>query len=217
MTIVKPVNMSLKTRGNWLVDVAVFLGGVLAALSGLYFLYVPSGGYQGGRNPMYGVTVLFGREAWDNLHAWSGVAMIAAAVVHLAIHWQWIRMMARRMANALRSKGNRLSKGAKINVGIDVLVAVSFVMCALSGVYFLFAPAGGYQGGRNADWDPMFLFSRTVWDLIHTWSGVVLIAAAAVHLSIHWRWVTKVTARFFLSLLPKQERGGVPVTEKVMP
>jgi hypothetical protein len=63
----------------------------------------------------------------------------------------------------------------------------------------------------------MFLFSRTVWDLIHTWSGVVLIAAAAVHLSIHWRWVTKVTARFFLSLLPKQERGGVPVTEKVMP
>ena len=38
----------------------------------------------------------------------------------------------------------------------------------------------------------MFLFSRTTWDLIHTWAGVTLIAAAVIHLAIHWRWIVKV-------------------------
>ena len=77
------VKISAQNRNNWLLDATLFLGGVLAALSGIYFLFVPSGGYQGGRNPTYGVTVLFDRHTWDDLHTWGGVAMIAAAVVHL--------------------------------------------------------------------------------------------------------------------------------------
>jgi len=74
-------------------------------------------------------------------------------------------------------------------VAINVLVAVSFLLTAVSGIYFLFAPSGGFQGGRNTNWDPMFLFSRTTWDLIHTWAGVAFISAAVVHFWIHWRWI----------------------------
>ena len=210
----KPIRMSMQTRKNWLIDAAVFLGGVGAALSGIYFLFLPSGGYEGGRNPMYGVTILWDRHTWDEVHLWTGIAMIVAAVVHLAIHWQWVKRMSTRMGNALLSRGSRLSRGAKVNVAIDVLVAASFVVCAVSGVYFVFAPEGGFQGGRNPGWDPMFLFSRTTWDLIHTWSGVVLIAGAVVHLAIHWRWVKNVTARFFLSLLPGSRPARMSTTER---
>ena len=199
----KPIRMSMQTRGNWLVDAAVFLGGIVAALSGVYFLFLPSGGYQGGRNPAYGITILFDRHSWSDLHIWGGVIMIAAIAVHFVIHWQWVKMTGRRMSNAMRAGGATFSKGAKINVAIDVLVAASFLVCALSGIYFLFAPSGGFQGGQNPGWDPNWLFSRTTWDLIHTWSGVVLIVAAAVHFAIHWRWVKNVTQRFFLSLLPQ--------------
>ena len=199
----KPIRMSMQTRANWLVDVAVFLGGIVAALSGVYFLFLPSGGYQGGRNPAYGITVLFDRHSWSDLHIWGGVIMIAAIAVHFVIHWQWVKMMGRRTIKAMRSGGATFSKGAKVNVAIDVLVAASFLVCALSGIYFLFAPSGGFQGGQNPGWDPNWLFSRTTWDLIHTWSGVVLIVAAAVHFAIHWRWVKNVTLRFFLSLLPQ--------------
>jgi len=53
------------------------MSALLAALSGIYFLFLPVSGYQGGRNPMYGVTVLFERSAWDDLHTWGGVVMIA--------------------------------------------------------------------------------------------------------------------------------------------
>jgi cytochrome b subunit of formate dehydrogenase len=204
----KQIRMSVQTRKNWLIDVAVFLGGLLAALTGVYFLFLPSGGYQGGRNPTYGITVLFDRHTWGDLHTWGGVLMIAAVAIHFAIHWRWVVMMSRKVVNAVRARGSNLSKGAKFNVAVDALIALSFLVCAISGIYFLFAPSGGFQGGRNPGWDPGFLVSRTAWDLIHTWSGVVMIVAAVVHLAIHWRWVKNVTVRFFLSLWPQPKAGS---------
>ena len=82
-------NLSPQTRRNWLIVAALSLSGIVAVLSGVYFLYLPSGGYQGGRNPLYGVTILFSRDTWDALHTWGGLAMIAGAAVHLALHWAW--------------------------------------------------------------------------------------------------------------------------------
>jgi hypothetical protein len=213
----KPVRMSIQTRMNWLIDAAVLIGGILAGLSGVYFLYLPSGGYQGGRNPMYGVTIFFERHAWSDLHVWGGVLMMVAIAVHFAIHWEWVKRMSRRSVQAMLRTNGKLSRGAKVNVAIDALVAVSFLVCALSGVYFLFAPSGGFQGGTNLGWAPGFLFSRTTWDLIHTWSGVVLVAAAAAHFAIHWRWVKNVTVRFFLSLRSRpQARGTAPAGETAL-
>jgi len=208
----KQIRMSMQTRKNWLIDAAVALGGVLAALSGIYFLFLPSGGYQGGRNPTYGITILFSRHTWSDVHIWGGVLMVAAIAVHFAIHWQWVKRMSGRTVSAMLPKGNKLSKGALFNVAIDALIGISFLICALSGIYFLFAPSGGFQGGHNPGWDPNFLFSRTTWDLIHTWSGVVLVIAAVVHFAIHWRWVKNVTVRFFLSLRPQPKANGLPAT-----
>lgn len=209
----KQSGLSRQTQTNWLIDAAVFVGAILAALSGIYFLFLPSGGYQGGRNPLYGVTILFSRHTWDDLHTWGGVLMIAAVVVHLVIHWDWVKMMTRRIVNAMRSRGSRLSRGAQINVVIDLVVGVSFLLCALTGIYFMFAPSGGFQGGQNLGWDPGFLFSRTTWDLIHTWSGVALIVAAVIHLAIHWRWVKNVTRRVFLSPWQRPQRAEAPALQ----
>lgn len=200
----KRVTMSIKTRKNWLVDLSVFLGGVLAGLSGVYFLFLPSGGYQGGRNAMYGITILFERHTWSTIHAWGGILMIAAVAIHLTMHWHWVRLMGRKVRNMLRTRQRQMSNGARINLAINVAIATNFALCALSGIYFLFAPAGGFQGGHNPGWDPGFLLSRTTWDLVHAWSGIVLIVASVLHFEIHWRWISKVTARFFLSLIPHQ-------------
>ena len=199
-----------QTRKKWLLDAIIFLSGLVAALSGIYFLFVPSGGYQGGRNPMYGLTILFSQHTWDDLHTWSGVLMIAVAVLHFAIHWRWVKVMSNRTVKALLSRETKLSKGPRLNVAINVLVAVSFLLTAVSGIYFLFAPSGGFQGGSNPGWDPMFLFSRTTWDLIHTWAGVVFIGAAVVHFWIHWRWIKTMTQQFFLSLLPQPDLREAP-------
>jgi hypothetical protein len=208
----KRIHISMQTRKNWLIDAAVFVGAILAALSGIYFLFLPSGGYQGGRNPAYGITILFSRHTWDDLHTWGGVLMIAAVAIHLAIHWQWVKMMSKRFANSVLSRGSKMSRGTRVNVAIDAIVATSFLLCAVSGIYFLIAPAGGIHGGSVSGLDTNFLFSRTTWDLIHIWSGTLLIAAAVAHLAIHWRWVKNVTYKFFLSLLPQPAADQQPVT-----
>ncbi len=194
----KQRKLSKQTRTNWLIDAALFAGAVLAGLSGVYFLFLPSGGYQGGRNPLYGVTILFNRSTWDDLHAWGGAAMIAAAVVHFAIHWKWVVAMTRRVAGELRGRGPSLNRRGHFNLLIDALVGLGFLGAAASGVYLLFTPHG-----RGAV-DPAFLFDRATWDVIHTWSAVVMISAAVVHFAIHWGWVVKVTRNVLGWAWPRQ-------------
>ena len=43
------MGLSRTTRLNWILDAGVFLSALVAGISALYFLYVPVGGYQGGR------------------------------------------------------------------------------------------------------------------------------------------------------------------------
>jgi hypothetical protein len=188
--------ISKQTQKNWWIDATLFGSALIAALSGINFLFLPSGGYQGGRNPYYNVTVLFSRSTWDDLHTWGGVAMIAAALIHLAIHWPWVTSMTRRTWNELTGKCGCMNARGRWNLILNSLVAVSFILTAISGVYFLFVP-----GGRWAA-DPGLLFSRSTWDLIHTWAGVTLTAAALIHFAIHWKWVIKVTRKMAQQVLP---------------
>jgi len=185
--------VSTQTKKNWLLDAGLFFAALAASLSGIYFLFFPSGGFMGGRNPAYGMVLLFSRETWDLLHTWTGVAMIAVAVAHLAIHWSWVTGAALRVLKEVTGRCACINPRARFNIFVDSLVALGFLLSAVSGVYFLFA--GSSHGGTLAD--PIFLFSRTTWDLVHTWSSVVFIAAAVVHLAIHWRWVVNVTRRIF--------------------
>ncbi len=194
--------VSKQTLKNWLIDASVFVGGLIAGLTGIYFLFLPIGGYQGGRNPYYGVTILFERRTWDDLHTWFGVLMIAAVAIHFAIHWSWVASMVKRMARTLIGRGAHMNRRGYFNVLVDALVAVSFLLAAISGIYFLFAPAGGRQA------TPIFIFDRRTWDLIHTWSGVTMMAAAVVHFAIHWGWVTKVTAKVLAAVLPTRQQAG---------
>ncbi|MCK4725728.1 MAG: DUF4405 domain-containing protein [Anaerolineales bacterium] len=184
-------SVSKQTQENWMIDITLFISAVLASISGIYFLYLPIGGYQGGRNPYYGIRILFERHTWSEIHIWTGVLMIVVVLVHVPIHWDWIVNMTKRMVRQLMGKDTNLNVRSRFNVFINVLVGLSFIIVAVTGVYLLFVP--GVPKGVVSD--PMILFSRTTWDLIHSWSGVVVILAGLVHFAIHWKWVVKVTRK----------------------
>ncbi len=186
-------SVSTPTRHNWLIDASLFLTGLIAALTGIYFLYLPLGGYMGGRNPTYGITILFARETWSDLHMWAGLLMIVAVAIHLPRHWSWVVNMTKRTVRELRGRGTPMNWNARKNLLINLTIAVSFLVTAVSGVYFLLVP-----GERWAP-DPMFLFSRSTWDILHTWGAVVLIVAAVLHFIIHWRWIVNVTQKLLRS------------------
>lgn len=184
-----------QTRRNWMVDATLLAVALASVVTGAYFLFLPTGGYQGGRNASYGITILAGRHTWSDAHAWAGALAIAAVLVHLVLHWPWVLQTTRRIASAARRGPARLSRGSKVNVAVNAAIALGFAGAALSGVYFLFAPAGGFQGGANPGWDPGFLMARSTWNALHTWSGTLFAIAGMLHFAIHWRWVRKVTPR----------------------
>jgi len=182
-------SVSSTTSRNWLVAAGLFISGLAAALSGIYFLYFPVGGYRGGRNPQYGVEILFDRESWDTIHTWGGIAMIVIASLHIALHWSWFVNMIRRLVKELFGQCGCMNQRGRWNLILNLVLGISGILTAISGVYFLLVP-----GGRGTT-DPLLLFSRTTWDLIHTWAGVTMIAAAMLHFVIHWRWVVKVAGK----------------------
>ena len=190
--------MSKITLRNWWIDAVLFSSALIAAVSGIYFLYFPSGGYQGGRNPYFNIEVLFSRHTWDDLHMWGGILMISVAVFHLILHWSWFVNMARRMLKDVTGKNGKMNRRGRLNLLLNIIVGISFLFTAFSGVYFLFVPSGRWAV------DPMFLIDRTSWSLIHTWAGVILITAGVIHFIIHWRWVINVTMS--ISKLPSLQK-----------
>jgi cytochrome b subunit of formate dehydrogenase len=199
--------VSKQTQKNWWIDIVLFSSAVVAGLSGIYFLFLPFGGYQGGRNPSYGIEILFSRYTWDDLHTWGGAVMIAIVFIHLAIHWRWVANMSRRIWNELTGKCSCLNPRGRMNLILNIIVAVSFIVTAVSGIYFMFV-----SGGRWTS-DPMILFNRAAWDQLHTWAGITLIATVIIHFAIHWRWVSNVTIKMKKLLLPSRT-ALQPVTIK---
>jgi cytochrome b subunit of formate dehydrogenase len=109
--------------------------------------------------------------------------------------------MTRRVVHELIRRENRFNTRSRFNLIVNTLIGISFLITALSGIYLLFFPAG-----RNGVIDPGFLVTRTTWDLIHTWAGILLIIAGIVHFAIHWRWIVKVTGKMLKVLWPIPEQ-----------
>lgn len=198
--------LSKQTRQNWQINAFLFLSAILASLSGVYFLYFPEG-FMGGRNPLYNVTVIFNRTTWDVIHTWSGVGMIAIAILHFIIHWKWITSMSKKVWHEFLAGTSKLSKFGKINVLINFMIGLTGLLTAISGVYFLFDTSNSHSA------QALFLFNRTTWDMIHTWAGVLMIIAFILHFAIHWKWVTKVTRRYFSN----EKRVVKPVISREQP
>jgi hypothetical protein len=201
---------SPQTRNNFLLDVPMLLAGLASVLTGIYFLFLPVGGFQGGRNPLYGIVIFFERHTWGDIHTWSSVIIMALAVLHIPIHWDWITKMTSSGVRAIFGK-SKLNKFSQFNLLINILIGLSGLVCGLSGLYFLFEPVLVPLGSSG------WLFTDLTWDMIHTWSGVVVTAAAILHFAIHWRWVTKVFSKYWGALqeriqTAREERLSQPVS-----
>ena len=96
--------MGKRARLFYFVDVLIGLAFVLSAVTGAAFLFMGSGGYQGGRNPDF-ATALLGieRGTWSDLHTWASLAMIVGVGLHLLLHWRWILATTVRILRPARS------------------------------------------------------------------------------------------------------------------
>lgn len=193
----KESSVTDKTSGRWLLVALLTIMGIAVFLSSVYFLFLPVG-YQGGRNPYYGITVIFNRETWDELHLWTGLVMIFVLVIHIAVHWQWIKVMSGRYLDPKSFRVGKNNKRAQFNLILNLVAALSFILVSFSGIYLMFAP-----GRSSASTSPQFIFDWYAWDVIHTWSGIAMFISVFLHFYIHWVWIAKVTRRVLAVRRPK--------------
>jgi hypothetical protein len=94
--------LARQARLNFSLDSLMFVVFFLVSLSGLVaWLVLPSGGYQGGRNPFYGATLFsLTRHEWNDIHLWASLALIAILAIHLVLHWRWVVCTLRRYIQA---------------------------------------------------------------------------------------------------------------------
>jgi hypothetical protein len=193
--------LSAQTRQRyWLAMMLVFTG-LAVTFSSIYFLYFPVG-YQGGRNPDYNTVLLFSRQSWELIHLWAGIGMILVLFLHIPVHRKWITAMYKRCFKRDVCKVGRMNWRARFNIIVDAIAALSFIFVTASGIYLLFTPSGKYAAAA-----PVIFFDYRAWDVIHTWSGVIMIIASLVHFLIHWNWVTNVSAKAL-----KKEKVSVPAS-----
>ena len=94
---------------------------------------------------------------------------------------------------------------AKLNFVVDAMILLAFLAAAVSGIVLLTVPHGGFQGGRNPNFEQTVLsLSRDGWNDVHIWGGLAMIAGIVVHLALHWRWIVCMAKRFIAT----GERGA---------
>lgn len=87
-----------KATVNYIVDLIIAAGFMLAIVSGAVLLFAGPGGFQGGRNPHAMQEVLsLSRWTWKAIHDWGAIALAGGVLLHLVLHWKWVVCMTRNL------------------------------------------------------------------------------------------------------------------------
>lgn len=79
----------------------------------------------------------------------------------------------------------------KINYVVDVIMAVFFLITAVSGLVLFYYYKFDVSG-------PTILgVPRETWSFMHNWGGIILIALILLHFIFHWKWLSSMTGSMF--------------------
>ncbi len=88
---------------------------------------------------------------------------------------------------------------ATLNFIVDAIAFVAFVFLAATGVLvrYVLPPGSGHFA-------TLWSMDRHDWGELHFWIAVALLAALALHLLLHWRWIVNM-----IKGKPREKGGGV--------
>lgn len=89
---------------------------------------------------------------------------------------------------------------AGFNFWTDVLAFLTFLISTISGVVLMRAPDAYGAETSLPNGDMLWGLSRLEWLHLHSNISLIFVALMAVHLAMHWRWVTSRLGR----LVPPQ-------------
>jgi hypothetical protein len=94
-------------------------------------------------------------------------------------------------------------KRAKLNYWIDVLMGVAFVISSVSGLVFLLP-----VGFLSVDVTRTLGVSNSLWDTLHLWGSLAMIAGVGGHLLLHTKWIVAMTKKLLMPGKRAAARGA---------
>lgn len=115
------------------------------------------------------------------IHEWLGVALGAALITHLLLHWNWLTAVTRRFFGAATWR-------ARTNYLLNVLLFVCFTVTLFTGLMIseVALPLFGLQLGHDR-----------LWEQLHRLGSDACVILIGLHLSLHWNWIVHTTRRVF--------------------
>ncbi len=133
------------------------------------------------------------------IHEWLGIALGAAVVTHLVIHWSWIVGVTRRFFN-------RTSGSARLNYALNTLLFIIFTTIIFTGLMI---------SETALPWIGIRFEQDRFWTQLHHLASDAAVFLIGVHVALHWRWIVNVTRRLLARFSPKAAAlNAVPVLRK---
>lgn len=131
------------------------------------------------------------------IHEWLGIAMAITILVHILLHWQWVKVITRRFFQQMNSK-------VRLNYIINALIFVSFTAIMLSGLMISHSVLP-FFGLESLD--------TPFWNVTHRFATDVTIWLIALHIGLHWRWIVNAAKRHLIQPIRDSRKPTVSVAE----
>lgn len=121
------------------------------------------------------------------IHEWLGIALGAALLLHLTLHWDWVVRTTKRL---ISPRGHD-----KLIWAVNLLLMVAMVLCVASGILAsrVALPALGITPPEGP-----------FWLRLHVLTAEVTLGLVPVHVALRWRWIAAVGRR----VLQRTRRAG---------
>lgn len=131
------------------------------------------------------------------IHEWLSLALAAAFVLHLLLHWSWLAGVARRLLGSLPGS-------ARFKALLNIALFIDFTLLTFTGVMISRAalPALGLS-----------LAGSEAWMGLHRLTADASVFLMGVHLAIHWKWIVSTVRRY----LTPGRRPAVALAPAVVP
>ena len=112
-------------------------------------------------------------------HAWLGIGLGVALLVHLTLHWDWV---IRTTAKLLRRGGRE-----RFIWLVNLLLLGSMTLCIASGI--LISEVALPQLGITVP-------ASSFWRQMHDTTATLTLILVPIHAALRWRWIVGVARRF---------------------